>query len=900
MGARLTEIKAMTMNRFIAGKHSSRSRGFTLIASLLILVLLSGLAIGMIYMANGSQKIGGNDLEANAAYYGAESGMEKMTANIAALYQSNLAPTPTQLNAVALQYPTNAEVPNMLYQQSITWVPDANGNPSSTTSVISQGPNAGLTAEIIPLTLNSAATRPAGANANMTRGVEVALIPVFQFGVFSDSDLSYFAGPPFTFQGRVHTNGNLFLAANNGPLVLDAKVTAFRNIFRSPLANGNTSGYTGDVYVPTATGGCDGYNGSGGVPTYCGLFTMTDGSWSGAYPPGGSSNGGWVNISTTTFNGMIGNNASTGVKQLVLPFVQGGGSQIEIIRKPPGTAELPGSPLGASREYNKANIRILLADNVADLHRERGTAPLVDGQDIDLTNSCASGGVTFSVNGVSQPIAWASTNAPTNDPNWITPFNFPTYMNPCTQTTGPNNPRWPLITGWLRVEYLNSAGTWVGVTTEWLRLGFARALAPPTAPLADPLNPKAILILQQEAQRGSGGGGWGVPNTQISPFAYYPINFVDEREAFPRNTTTLSGTSCNVNGIMNAVELNVGNLSRWLTGAIAGSGTSVSYTSQNGFLVYFSDRRDMTVDPNSVAPYTNMTSGESGIEDVVNLASATGIPNQTLEPATPGYNNGDSLSPEDVDGNTFLDNWGQKTIGLSFGINTGVAPYNPFQPVSCSTIGRANRVSGARHVLRLIDGSLGNLPVRSDTGLGGFTVAAENPVYILGDYNSNAGDPFWTSPTTNPDVPHSDAAVIADAITLLSNNWNDIVDMNNSNNLGGRTGSSTYYRTAIAAGKNRNFPQSGYEQDFGTDGGLHNFLRYLESWGSPLYYRGSLVSLYYAQYGTGTYKSGLVYGPPSRNYYFDTDFLNPVNLPPGTPELQDVNNLSYWQNFQAY
>ena len=59
--------------------------------------------------------------------------------------------------------------------------------------------------------------------------MEVALIPVFQFGVFSDSDLSYFAGPNFDFQGRVHTNGNLFLAANYGNrLVLDAKMTAVR------------------------------------------------------------------------------------------------------------------------------------------------------------------------------------------------------------------------------------------------------------------------------------------------------------------------------------------------------------------------------------------------------------------------------------------------------------------------------------------------------------------------------------------------------------------------------------------------------------------------------------------------------------------------------------------------
>ena len=55
-----------------------------------------------------------------------------------------------------------------------------------------------------------------GAQAHITRDVEVAQIPVFQFGVFSDSDLSYFAGPDFDFGGRVHTNGDLYLAEGNG------------------------------------------------------------------------------------------------------------------------------------------------------------------------------------------------------------------------------------------------------------------------------------------------------------------------------------------------------------------------------------------------------------------------------------------------------------------------------------------------------------------------------------------------------------------------------------------------------------------------------------------------------------------------------------------------------------
>ncbi len=82
---------------------------------------------------------------------------------------------------------------------------------------------------------------------------------------------------------------------------------------------------------------------------------------------------------------------------------------------------------------------------------------------------------------------------------------------------------------------------------------------------------------------------------------------------------------------------------------------------------------------------------------------------------------------------------------------------------------------------------------------------------------------------------------------------------------------------------------------------MHNFLRYIEAWGGTLSYRGSLVSLYYSQYATGTFKCcTLVYSPPTRNYYFDSAFLDPNKLPPGTPMLQDVVNLTYWQDFKPY
>ena len=61
--------------------------------------------------------------------------------------------------------------------------------------------------------LDAVARTTAGGEAHLTRKIESVAIPVFQFGTFSDVDLSFFAGPNFNFGGRVHTNGNLFLAA---------------------------------------------------------------------------------------------------------------------------------------------------------------------------------------------------------------------------------------------------------------------------------------------------------------------------------------------------------------------------------------------------------------------------------------------------------------------------------------------------------------------------------------------------------------------------------------------------------------------------------------------------------------------------------------------------------------
>ena len=408
----------------------------------------------------------------------------------------------------------------------------------------------------------------------------------------------------------------------------------------------------------------------------------------------------------------------------------------------------------------------------------------------------------------------------------------------------------------------------------------------------------------------------------VSMNNWYPINFYDAREGEVRDVNQ-GNPSCAPAGVMNAVEIDVGNLAKWINGTIPGSGGLVDPVFQNGYVLYFSDRRGMLPNPNGTqvaAPGTK--SGDSGLEDSVNSPFPAGNPNGALEPTPPGK----TQSPEDVNNNGVLDNWGAGNLGLGLGyvgapytagtsvnslIRNAAAgnpdPYLVAGRIPSCIVGQKNWISGARHVLKLVDGSLGNVPVRSDNGQGGFTVASENPVYILGDYNSSVADPTWANPNA-ADPPHAAAAVIADAVTMLSNSWSDLGSLKSPSNDGGRPASTTYYRAAVSGGKNINFLVNvccaGWAVgDWGTDGGLHNFLRQLENWGGQtLNYKGSMASLYYSTYSTGTDKNGgnTTYDPPARNYIFDHLFIQPQNLPPGTPLFRDIDNLSYRQSFTPH
>jgi hypothetical protein len=119
------------------------------------------------------------------------------------------------------------------------------------------------------------------------------------------------------------------------------------------------------------------------------------------------------------------------------------------------------------------------------------------------------------------------------------------------------------------------------------------------------------------------------------------------------------------------------------------------------------------------------------------------------------------------------------------------------------------------------------------------------------------------------------ASVIADAITLLSNSWND---SNSSAGLSSRIASNTTVNAALVAG---NVASDGSHYS----GGGENFVRFLEDWSSKTFtYYGSMICPYASTQGAGFWGSGNVYLPPTQNWFFDTKLSvdssgNPVSVP---------------------
>jgi hypothetical protein len=951
-----------------------REDGVALVTVLLILFLVSALVVGMSWMVMSDQRLGGNNKYRETAFYGAEAGMEKMTADMGNIFAQTGAITAANIVTITGGAPA---ITGVTFQNALGASTYNIGCPDPTVvcavpvsqnaTIRPPSPYQGMNGLITPFTLSVAAQTNMGTEVKLQRQVQLVAIPVFQFGIFSNTDLAFFNGPPFDFGGRVHTNGNLWLAANAGPLYIRNKVTVVGQVIRTNLENGlpiTAGSYDGVVTIAVAPLAPlpPNYPPASGTDANWRALGLAEGSMLGpnAYQnlSGNLNNTGasaWQNITPLYFGEL-----NNGVQPLNLVSTALGGLQTPaaLIHRP-----IVGEQLANPAQFNQryfsntqASMRILLDDyGVGFLAGQVGACNASPMMALD-TVSTATAPVDLatlafdSVSGFNYA-AGKSASAP-----WYNGLPLPLSQGPVAggaynSYVGPANSKdgyWQakntaIIQGCIKVEYVSPAGVATDVTQQVLNYGVTgRNIYPQATGAANQLlylpntgtvaaaesatcggteatepSPNAILRIARLRDNPSSAyvGAKNPCNTTTSGYDYWPMVLFDTREGIARDNAMGNNAADNqgginnrpqivAQGVMNYIELDVNNLSKWFMNLLPAPDSGLNANGVGGYEVYFSDRRGNQVDP---TPGVNVQTGAFGFNDVVNRADApNGCPDNVLD--QPG---------EDFEGDGVLRTYGGIPLSAAAvpanqrvqSFLTGAVPalvVNPNCGAAATPPGpnyiyvhgqeaRENPPVFFRRALKLEYGvsfSLGTACYGAAPNPPcGLTIAAENPVYIQGDYNNTGAPVNFTGASVA-------SSVAADAVTFLSDNWNDANSFISPYDPGSRPGAQTTYRVAVIAGKGIPFAQTaGSGADYGTDGGLHNFLRYLEGWGNPLYYQGSLVSFYYTRQALGIYKCcNTVYSPPTRVYAFDGNFTaGPQWLPPRTPTLRSINTIGFTQ-----
>lgn len=385
-------------------------------------------------------------------------------------------------------------------------------------------------------------------------------------------------------------------------------------------------------------------------------------------------------------------------------------------------------------------------------------------------------------------------------------------------------------------------------------------------------------------------GNFESEDKYIVPF---PINMFDTREGlnYERNDSYNYDTIYNPNnvpwsGVMSMIDIDVANMRAFLkgdydsnmpNGTSFGKLKSTDILNSDGWVVYVSDRRgDFDFD------------GKYDMEDVF---GESGNDPDVVKKNT--GNDGNLQPGEDVNGDNILNIDGVTTgEAIRYRGGAGFYPANDLAAVSEHQFYRRG--------VRLINGERvpGKYDLVTPGNTQGFTVASENGVYVKGNYNATGISDTGNTPSTNylpQDTEfHIPASIAADAVIILSKDWNDTKSFKNPFTLGSRVAGETTVRFAMLSGDTITTVAADPNQGGGDPrlgGGVHNFKRFLEDWknSTKLNYSGSIINLYNSNNNNGTFKCcRVIYSPPVRNWVFDTTFNDPDRLPPGTPFFQEI------------
>jgi hypothetical protein len=925
----------------------------------MILALLAVFTAATLSRVTTEALVMGNDYSHSQAFYAAQASLELMSRNFNKVFDVQLRPSDADLERIETATP---DIAGFKFNQRIQTAGALVAKP------IEDGPFSGLVSSRVPWNLTAVSTYANGAQVQLTRTFFNHQIPLFQFGIFYNDDMEIHPGPNFNFGGRVHSNGHMFLMSGSN-LYFKSRVTAVGEIIRDTSRMGARQGgagwsWDGKVWVADSSGVFR--------EVTKGSVVKADGVQADdADMPNWAANATWSQ-DLKVFSGNL--QAKQPLLQLPLQ-IGTNDDPIEIVKRGKGgdTAILRDSryfnkpcirvSLSDSQKRLPGGTGGIRLDGKYDgLGDASGSATNADdGTRGYKPKAMADGYQAKRINGhrLYTGASYTDDDMPANRETWIkveivTQDNAlapvaeditedflslgVTEKNPSGLNIGDDRAiikmqRYEVLGPPLKVAanivnggssttatpaYTSKADPREAAGTRPLYSYFAPVGGPAlnyvmTSHLDEAPDPKIWRVTNWAAAVQEGTAQSAVESTPATEYEQvvtvdgktcrvvpFPIKLYSAREGLynedlpdgsagtPGNAGSpswwylYSGSSPGVDmgtdsrvpvaGVLSVIDIDMGNLDKFLDGTWDGqfpNGLKAEEVPDNGgagCIIYVADRRG-----------DRDNDGEYDMEDIF------------------GPNDGILQPGEDVNKSGGLDvdyTWEAATFAVS-------VPTDEAALVDHKYFRRAVRATNGETLT--LYGNLNR----------GYSVASENGLYVLGNFNAtgvtrvpDGTNPLPTQPNeyTGAEVP---ASFVADAVTILSKQWTDAKSFRNPCDYGTRAVTSTgetQVRAALLMGDARSSLRLDNEPDQGGGdadlaGGVHNFPRFLENWGSNRFnYIGSLINLFNSRQHEGAHKSGSrTYSPPTRNWAFNTAFLDVNRLPPGTPFFQYVQMTGFRQ-----
>ena len=350
-------------------RRMTSQKGTAMIIAVMVMGLLAIFVAASLSRVTTEVRLAGNEKAIADSYFAAHASLEHMSLNFTQLYKRKIAPTTADIDTIGADHPPGFDA---LYDINQTLV--AVGTPTQTTignGSLFAGLNATKTAWLATTEVTLKGTP--GAKTRLARTFNNYTIPIFQFGIFYDGDLEFHPGPAFNFGGRVHTNGDLYLAG--GALTFQSRVSTHGEVVTDRMRNGwlRDGNWTFGVSIIDGLP-ANHMSNLQDVAAAAGAGTTTNplaGSVLGGPDLTGSDADrydGTANTHWSTIAAAFRGNLLAHQDRLDLPLTRSNSSEnqgpVELIKRPRGTDD---DILTSSRYANKPCLRVTLSDSRAKL-----------------------------------------------------------------------------------------------------------------------------------------------------------------------------------------------------------------------------------------------------------------------------------------------------------------------------------------------------------------------------------------------------------------------------------------------------------------------------------------------------------------------------------------------------